>query len=292
MSGRIFVIGADAAVAAQICAVLQGAGFEAAGGADPRPIREFAASGHVEAVLVDEATQRPAPAELVPVLKRVLGHRTGFVLLTAELREHVAGSGFDATLRWPVARPVLVDRLRRVIAQVNAAVATVDPAFLAEVELRTTRLDRVNHYEVLEVGARAPADRIRDAYDRLALLFHPDRLPEQADGALREGVSAIAARISEAWRVLRDPAERARYDMQLQGGQKATARNQAVLSIEDFSQHPNTRKYLRLAQVAIAASNLQLALVQLRFAASLEPDNTFIATRIRELEAAAARIGN
>jgi len=60
----------------------------------------------------------------------------------------------------------------------------------------------VDHYSVLEVKPDAEAGAIRAAYRRLAWQYHPD-----VGGSQR----AMAA-LNGAWRILRDPDARARYD--------------------------------------------------------------------------------
>jgi molecular chaperone DnaJ len=58
------------------------------------------------------------------------------------------------------------------------------------------------------VPATATADEIRDAYRARARVLHPDQAGPNGDGA------SMAA-INEAYRVLRDPATRSRYDSNL-----------------------------------------------------------------------------
>jgi curved DNA-binding protein CbpA len=57
-------------------------------------------------------------------------------------------------------------------------------------------------YRILMVSPTADADTIRAAYRTLARTTHPD-----VGGSTR-----AMARLNEAWRTLRDPAARARYD--------------------------------------------------------------------------------
>ncbi|MGM9513653.1 J domain-containing protein [Roseateles sp. DB2] len=64
----------------------------------------------------------------------------------------------------------------------------------------------VNHYDTLEVSARASPEVLRAAYRSLIQRFHPDRRPDDPDAAAR------AAAITEAYDVLSDPARRAAYD--------------------------------------------------------------------------------
>lgn len=63
-----------------------------------------------------------------------------------------------------------------------------------------------DYYEVLSVSRTASADEIRQSYRKLAMRYHPDRNPDDADAAVKFREAA------EAYEVLRDPEKRARYD--------------------------------------------------------------------------------
>ena len=63
-----------------------------------------------------------------------------------------------------------------------------------------------DYYEVLGVARGASEDDIKKAYRKVAMQWHPDRNPgnHEAEGKFKEA--------TEAYEVLRDPAQRARYD--------------------------------------------------------------------------------
>jgi molecular chaperone DnaJ len=63
-----------------------------------------------------------------------------------------------------------------------------------------------DYYEVLGVGRDASSEDIKRAYRRLALRFHPDRNPNDAEAEQRFKEAA------EAYEVLSDPDKRTRYD--------------------------------------------------------------------------------
>lgn len=72
-------------------------------------------------------------------------------------------------------------------------------------------MSAVDHYEALQVRRDAEPEVIEKAYKALCLKYHPDRSPEH----LRQRNTRRMQRINEAYRVLSDPALRARYDASL-----------------------------------------------------------------------------
>ncbi len=63
-----------------------------------------------------------------------------------------------------------------------------------------------DYYHLLEVSRDADADAIKRAYRKLAVKYHPDRNPNDAEAEQR------FKQINEAYNVLNDPQKRARYD--------------------------------------------------------------------------------
>jgi DnaJ-domain-containing protein 1 len=258
---------------------------------DPRTIRPMLDAGPVDVVLVHEAFTTPTPVVLATALQKLFAPRRAvMVLVTTNVVEHTPGGIFDATLKWPVAPRVLVDRLRRLASARNTPRPPDDLRILhADIEVRCLHLAEQDHYAVLGVGPHAPLDAITAAYDRLSLTFHPDRVRVFQDADLTEKASGLFARICDAYRVLRNPGERARYDRTLRIAPPthpttARPRSTSPLALEDFSDTPAVQKVLRTAQRALSARDLPMALTQLRFALSLEPDNSLIAQRIEALE--------
>jgi curved DNA-binding protein CbpA len=71
--------------------------------------------------------------------------------------------------------------------------------------------DRRGFYEILGVEPLASQDQIRSAFRRLARERHPDRFK----GPARERAEKDFQAITEAYNVLNDPTQRARYDQSL-----------------------------------------------------------------------------
>jgi len=71
-----------------------------------------------------------------------------------------------------------------------------------------------DYYEVLGLARGASEDEIKKAYRKVAMQWHPDRNPGNKDAETK------FKEATEAYEVLRDPQQRARYD---QFGHAATA---------------------------------------------------------------------
>ncbi len=68
--------------------------------------------------------------------------------------------------------------------------------------------ERKTYYEILEIEPLASQDQVRAAFKRMARERHPDRF----QGAMRATAESEFQAITEAYNVLNDPAQRARYD--------------------------------------------------------------------------------
>ncbi len=79
-----------------------------------------------------------------------------------------------------------------------------------------------SYYEILEVSREASQEEIKTAYRRLALLFHPDKNPENQEAEEK------FKQISEAYRILADSERRQLYDLYGDAGL-------AGLDLEDFN---------------------------------------------------------
>jgi curved DNA-binding protein CbpA len=73
-----------------------------------------------------------------------------------------------------------------------------------------------NFYDMLSVAPNAPPDEIKKAFRREIARYHPDKV-QHLGQEFQEMASGIAADLTEAYRILMDPALRARYDETLGG---------------------------------------------------------------------------
>jgi curved DNA-binding protein CbpA len=74
-----------------------------------------------------------------------------------------------------------------------------------------------NFYDMLSVPPDAAADEIKKAFRREIARYHPDKV-QHLGQEFQEMASGMAADLTEAYRILMDPALRAQYDTGLAGG--------------------------------------------------------------------------
>jgi curved DNA-binding protein CbpA len=82
------------------------------------------------------------------------------------------------------------------------------------------------YYDILRVSPCTRPDVLRASYRRLAQRFHPDKMPGNADA------ERVMAALNEAYAVLSDPQQRARYDELI-----AEARSRRQLADERMLAH-------------------------------------------------------
>ena len=74
-----------------------------------------------------------------------------------------------------------------------------------------------NFYDLLSVARNAPVDDIKKAFRREIARYHPDKV-QHLGHEFQQMASGIAADLTEAYRILMDPALREQYDQALSGG--------------------------------------------------------------------------
>lgn len=93
---------------------------------------------------------------------------------------------------------------------------------------KPTATSDVDLYEVLQVSPKAEAEVIEAAYKRLALKYHPDRNPDDAQATAR------MTELNAAYAILHDPQQRINYDRARQGLPPLGFEDEAFVADEDF----------------------------------------------------------
>ena len=83
-----------------------------------------------------------------------------------------------------------------------------------------SQFDSDDYYEVLGVSKNAPAKKIKSAYRKLALQYHPDKVKEGDD---KEKSEQIFVKVSEAYSILSDETKKGIYDKYGKNGLDAHA---------------------------------------------------------------------
>ncbi len=89
-------------------------------------------------------------------------------------------------------------------------------------------MSKRDYYEVLGIQRNASADDIKKSYRKLAMQFHPDRNPGNAEAESKFKEAA------EAYEVLRDPDKRRRYDQFGHDGLRGTGAGRPFTDVNDI----------------------------------------------------------
>ncbi|WP_255821302.1 MULTISPECIES: J domain-containing protein [unclassified Anaeromyxobacter] len=137
------------------------------------------------------------------------------------------------------------------------------PLDAGELRVLLEGLASADHFEVLGVKRAATAAQVKVAYFRLAKTYHPDAVPADAPAEVRALCADVFAKVSAAWSVLGDEAQRAKYEEELASGGAADVDVMRILQAENVFQ---------AATVLVRARRYAEALAKLREAIVLNAD--------------------
>ncbi len=128
--------------------------------------------------------------------------------------------GADAFFRLPAQERWMEDRIEAALAH-REPIERLDllPAAIAQrIDELFWRFELMNYYELLEVGYDAEKNDLQVAFHERSLLLHPDRHSTLKDRAPHawEKINTVYKRVSEAYKVLGDSAQRSGYNVGLQ----------------------------------------------------------------------------
>ena len=161
----------------------------------------------------------------------------------------------------------------------------------AEIKALARIMDELDYYQLMHMKPGASRRELKESYYSTSRTFHPDA-NRHLEGELREAISEIAKRVTEAYAVLRDPRRRAAYDQMLEKGrgvrlQLAQAAEEARQQVENVAGTSQGRQFWHQAQTDIARDDWPAAARNLQTALAFEPSNTALRDA---LDAAKARI--
>ena len=160
----------------------------------------------------------------------------------------------------------------------------MDPMIKTRVEIETIHelLDELDYYKILLLDRDSAQAEVDPAFRAVSRKLHPDRLGRIDDEDLKAKANDIFLLANEAYRNLKDPDVRARYDMDLAEGslrmsadgrskadQDAAAKNNPELAAKT----PQGEKYFKMALKCWGDGDFRGAVMQIRFAIQFEPGN-------------------
>jgi curved DNA-binding protein CbpA len=160
----------------------------------------------------------------------------------------------------------------------------MDPRLRARVEIETIHelLKELDCYQLLGLSADCPQKDIDVGFRNESRRLHPDRVTAGATPELRTQANEVFKAINDAYRTLRDPDSRARYDSERRAGamrldeaarKAAEAEAAAKSDPARAARTPKGEKYWKMALQCWNDEDFNGAVMQINFALTFEPDN-------------------
>lgn len=139
----------------------------------------------------------------------------------------------------------------------------------------------LDYYGLLIVDRDCAPHDIGDAFRRESRRLHPDRFTSMGDGGVQQRANDIYRLVNEAYRVLKDPEQRAQYDILLNDGiirmtddarAGATAEKRSNDPI-NAAKTPKAEKYWKMALNDWDNKSYRACVMNIQFALGLEPSN-------------------
>jgi curved DNA-binding protein CbpA len=118
--------------------------------------------------------------------------------------------------------------------EIKTSLTEEEQAFLKRVDEFYARLREMSPAELLQVGEDADTEEVKRNYYQLAKEFHPDRIHQSDDPALKDRVSTIFDTITKAYELLKDDAKRKEFFNSLGKVKKEEEDTQVALLEEQF----------------------------------------------------------
>jgi len=159
---------------------------------------------------------------------------------------------------------------------------------LAYLDRILSALDKLDHFEILDLAHDADSQSIQNAFHSMAGRLHPDRHRNSLAPDQYEQLIVAYARIAEAYRVLRQSELRTAYLRKLGRERKtdsplgpvseeASSAALALLSIKAQQQYRRSVAAMRTGDSASAVLNLRMALAK-------HPQSDFLKAALRNLQ--------
>lgn len=160
----------------------------------------------------------------------------------------------------------------------------MDTRLRARIEIETLHelLPQLDHYRLLGLKPGCPQADVDAAFRAESRRLHPDRHTAGAPPELKSKVNEVFKAVNDAYRVLRDPESRTRYDNDRREGDFKVAMEAkkevdhaaaARLDPAKAPRTPNGEKYWKMALQCVENKDFNGGVMQARFALQFEADN-------------------
>ncbi len=219
----------------------------------------------------------------------VISKAKSFILLGVpegpEVSQGIADKyGAAAFFKLPVNSETLLTAVKNVIEKIERNVKVPDimtKDFIETIKNFFSSMDNLNYYQFFNLSSKAASEEIKKKYVSLARKYHPDKF-RNVPSDIRNMTYEITKRANEAYSVLSHPNRRAIYDRMLSENpelKRFDFRMKVAYeeNLEDTIENPQARRFARLACKAMDQKDYKSALTQLKMAASMEKNNSYIA---------------
>jgi curved DNA-binding protein CbpA len=159
----------------------------------------------------------------------------------------------------------------------------MDPTTRLRIEIETLHelLPDLDYYKILQLDPSCEQSAIGDQYRDESRRLHPDRMRMIEDEDIRRRGNELYQFVNEAYRYLKEPEERARYDQLLSTGvirmtDDAKAGAQADKRSNDpeaAATNAKSEKYWKMALRDMKDKSWKSAVMNIKFALTFEPGN-------------------
>jgi len=128
----------------------------------------------------------------------------------------------------------------------------------AEIEAKLSSAPNEDHFQMLGVPRDATSGDVRNAYFKLALVFHPDKLPKDLHD-LKPRVARLFASVNAAYEALKDDAGRAQYLASINTGSGGDEQAKVERAVNAALEFEKAEVYLRKNDLAAAEACVRRA---------------------------------
>lgn len=227
----------------------------------------------------------------LPVIRKA----QSFILLAVsegpELNADIATKyGAAAFFKLPLNSEQFLAKVKEVVengAEKAKIPTAVSVDMLEEISYFSENMDSYDYYTFFGLPQNASLADIKKKYIAMARKYHPDKF-RNIPADIREKAYDITKRANEAYSVLMNPSRKVIYDKMLKENPDAkrfdfrikVAYNETP---EDTIQNNQARRFAILAVKAMESGDYRSALTQLKMAASMEKNNSYIDRLIEEV---------